>query len=131
MIASRHATSQVWLITGSQSMYGQDILDQVADQSRQIAERLDASSEIPVEVRWLPVVTDPDQIARVFSAANTSDDCVGVITPLSKMRSIIRTSSADFRLSGMRAGATCSMMMLDSMIGTPSSTSRGNLPTGQ
>src|SRR6185437_9938997 len=74
-----HATSQVWLITGSQSMYGQDILDQVADQSRQIAERLDAIIEIPVEVRWLPVVTDPDQIARVFSAANTSDDCVGVI----------------------------------------------------
>ena len=35
MIASRLVTSQVWLITGSQSMYGQDILDQVADQSRQ------------------------------------------------------------------------------------------------
>ena len=46
-------------------MYGQDILDQVADQSRQIAERLDASSEIPVEVRWLPVVTSSDEIARV------------------------------------------------------------------
>lgn len=80
MIASRLATSQVWLITGSQSMYGQDILDQVAGQSRQIAERLDGSSEIPVEVRWLPVVTDSDQIARVFSAANASDDCIGVIT---------------------------------------------------
>ena len=79
MIASRLVTSQVWLITGSQSMYGQDILDQVADQSRQIAERLGASSEIPVEVRWLPVVTSSDEIARVLGEANASPDCIGVI----------------------------------------------------
>lgn len=79
MIASRLITSQVWLITGSQSLYGQDILDQVAHQSRHIAERLDGSSEIPVEVRWLPVVTDADQIARVLSEANASDECIGVI----------------------------------------------------
>ena len=79
MIASRLVTSQVWLITGSQSLYGQDILDQVVDHSRQIAERLDRSSEIPVEVRCLPVVTDADAVARVLSEANTSDECVGVI----------------------------------------------------
>ena len=79
MIASRLATSQVWLITGSQSMYGPDVLNQVADQSRQIAERLDGSAEIPVEVRWVPVVTDSEQIARVLSDANTAPECVGVI----------------------------------------------------
>src|SRR4051794_39349804 len=79
MIASRLITSEVWLVTGSQSLYGQDILDQVAEQSRQIAQQLDGSSEIPVEVRWLPVVTDAAQIADVLSAANTSDECIGVI----------------------------------------------------
>ncbi|CAN7307280.1 L-arabinose isomerase [Mycolicibacterium frederiksbergense] len=79
MIASRLATSQVWLITGSQSLYGPDVLNQVADQSRQIAERLDGSSEIPVEVRWLPVVTDAEQIARVLGDANAAPECVGVI----------------------------------------------------
>ncbi|CAM3303001.1 L-arabinose isomerase [Mycobacterium frederiksbergense] len=79
MIASRLATSQVWLITGSQSLYGPDVLDQVADQSRQIAERLDGSAEIPVEVRWVPVVTDSEQIARVLSDANAAPECVGVI----------------------------------------------------
>jgi L-arabinose isomerase len=30
-------------------------------------------------VRWLPVVTDSDQIARVLSEANTSEECIGVI----------------------------------------------------
>ncbi|WP_396904045.1 L-arabinose isomerase [Mycolicibacterium phlei] len=79
MIGSRLPTSQVWLVTGSQHLYGPDILAQVGDQSRQIAERLDASSEIPVEVRWLPVVTDADQIARVLAEANAADECIGVI----------------------------------------------------
>ncbi|MGE0219273.1 L-arabinose isomerase [Mycolicibacterium sp.] len=79
MIASRLVTSQVWLITGSQSLYGQDILDQVTAHSRQIAERLDRSGEIPVEVRCLPVVTDADAVARVLGDANTSEECVGVI----------------------------------------------------
>ncbi|MGB3482023.1 MAG: L-arabinose isomerase [Mycobacterium sp.] len=79
MIASRLITSQVWLVTGSQSLYGPGILDQVADQSRQIAGRLDGSAEIPVEVRWIPVVTDAAQIARVLSEANASDECIGVI----------------------------------------------------
>jgi L-arabinose isomerase len=79
MIGSRLVTSEVWFVTGSQSLYGQDILDQVADQSRHIAERLDGSAEIAVKVRWVPVVTDADQIARVLSEANTSDECIGVI----------------------------------------------------
>ncbi len=79
MIASRLVTSQIWLVTGSQSMYGPDTLQQVADQSRQITEMLDAGTEVPVEVRWLPVVTDAEQIARVLGAANASEDCIGVI----------------------------------------------------
>jgi L-arabinose isomerase len=79
MIDSRLVTSQVWLITGSQSMYGPDILDQVADQSRQIAGLLDGSAEVPVEIRWLPVVTDSETIARILSDANTSEECIGVI----------------------------------------------------
>ena len=79
MIASRLVNSQVWLVTGSQSMYGQAILDQVADQSRQIAEQLGAGAEVPVEVRWIPVVTDPDHIARVLAEANATPECIGVI----------------------------------------------------
>src|SRR6185436_13250079 len=40
---------------------------------------LDGASEIPVQVRWLPVVTDSDSIARVLAEANSSAECVGVI----------------------------------------------------
>lgn len=79
MIASRLVTSQVWMVTGSQSLYGQDILDQVTEQSRRIAEQLDAGGEIPVAVRWLPVVTSTEEIARTLADADASDECIGVI----------------------------------------------------
>lgn len=79
MIASRIVTSQVWLVTGSQTLYGPDILEQVAHQSGQIADQLDASGDIPVEVRWMPVVKDTEEIARVLGEADTNPDCIGVI----------------------------------------------------
>lgn len=71
--------AQVWFLTGSQGLYGQDILDQVAGQSRRIAEQLDGAAELPVPVVWKPVLTDADAIRRVMLEANGDDDCAGVI----------------------------------------------------
>ncbi|MEO5876102.1 MAG: L-arabinose isomerase, partial [Streptosporangiaceae bacterium] len=71
------AHREVWFLTGSQSMYGEDTLRQVAEQSRQIADRL--AEHLPVRVRWLPVLTDAAAIRRVFLEANAADDCSGVI----------------------------------------------------
>ena len=53
---------EIWFLTGSQGLYGQDTLDQVAEQSRRIAETLDAASDIPVRIVWKPVLTDRDAI---------------------------------------------------------------------
>lgn len=79
MIDSRALDSEVWFVTGSQSMYGQDTLDQVAVQSREIADRLDACEEIGVRVVWVPTVVSADTIAEVMRQANNSAQCVGVI----------------------------------------------------
>ena len=54
-------------------------LDQVAQQSRSIAEQLDAAPELPVPVVWRPVLTEPDAISRVMLDGNADDDCVGVV----------------------------------------------------
>ncbi len=70
---------EIWFVTGSQSLYGQDILDQVAEQSQVIADRLDASPDLPVPVVWKPVVTTSDAIYRLLSEAGTSERCVGII----------------------------------------------------
>jgi L-arabinose isomerase len=70
---------EVWFLTGSQALYGEQTLQQVAEQSRQIADALDASADVPVRVVWKPVVTTPDAIRRVCLDATADDACIGVI----------------------------------------------------
>ena len=63
--------ADVWFLTGSQALYGPQTLVQVADQSRQVAEALDASG-IGARVIWKPVLTTADEILTVLRAANSS-----------------------------------------------------------
>ena len=70
---------KIWFLTGSQSLYGPETLAKVAEQSREVVARLNASSDIPVEVVWTPVVTDADAIRRLILQANAADDCVGIM----------------------------------------------------
>ena len=69
----------VWFLTGSQGLYGEDVLGQVADQSRTISDALDRSGDIPLRVVAKPVLTDAAAIRRVMRDADGDDDCVGVI----------------------------------------------------
>jgi L-arabinose isomerase len=78
-MTSPHADREIWFLTGSQGLYGDDVLNQVAEQSRQVSDALGASPEIPVRVVAMPVLTDAGAIRRVMLDANSSDACVGVI----------------------------------------------------
>src|SRR5512140_304691 len=71
---------EVWFATGSQSLYGEDTLRQVAEQSRQVAEALDASPAVPVRVVWKPVLTTAEAIRRLCIDASADDACLGVVT---------------------------------------------------
>jgi L-arabinose isomerase len=70
---------EVWFVTGSQGLYGPETLEQVAEQSQQIARALDASPDVPVRVVWKPVLTDAESIRRLCLAANADDACVGLV----------------------------------------------------
>jgi L-arabinose isomerase len=70
----------VWFLTGSQGLYGEETLRQVAEQSRGVAALLAESSDIPVTVEWKPVLTDSEAIRRAVLDANADDRVVGVIT---------------------------------------------------
>ncbi len=69
----------VWFVTGSQSLYGEETLRQVAEQSRRVAAVLAESPDVPVRVEWRPVVTDSDSIRRAALDANSDDTVIGVI----------------------------------------------------
>ncbi|SFD72120.1 L-arabinose isomerase [Streptomyces aidingensis] len=70
---------EIWFLTGSQDLYGEQTLHQVAEQSRYVAESLDESPGTAARVIWKPVLTDAESIRRVCLEANASDDCVGVV----------------------------------------------------
>ncbi|AEF40680.1 L-arabinose isomerase [Hoyosella subflava] len=70
----------IWFLTGSQDLYGEATLRQVAEQSRTIAATLDDASGIPVRVVWKPVLKDREAIRRAALEANADDECLGVIT---------------------------------------------------
>ncbi|MFI9330939.1 L-arabinose isomerase [Kitasatospora sp. NPDC052868] len=70
---------EVWFLTGSQGLYGEDTLRQVAEQSQRIAETLNRDSAVPVEIVWKPVLTDAGAIRRICLEANSADDCIGLI----------------------------------------------------
>ena len=69
---------EVWFLTGSQHLYGEDVLKQVAAQSQDIADALNASADVPVKIVWKPVLTDSDAIRRTALEANSDDAVIGV-----------------------------------------------------
>ena len=71
---------EVWFVTGSQSLYGEETLRQVADDARRIAQALAASEGPAVNVVYKPVVKTPEEIAAVCMAANNDPACIGLIT---------------------------------------------------
>jgi L-arabinose isomerase len=74
------AGSEVWFLTGSQGLYGEETLQQVAAQSQRVAAALDESVEVPVRVVWKPVLKDAGAIRRTMGEANEDPACLGVIT---------------------------------------------------
>jgi len=73
------ATREVWFLTGSQSLYGEETLGQVAEQSGAVTAMIDASDDVPVRVVWKPVLIDSDSIRRTILEANAHDNVVGLI----------------------------------------------------
>ncbi|MEO5564966.1 MAG: L-arabinose isomerase, partial [Chitinophagaceae bacterium] len=72
-------TFEVWFITGSQHLYGEETLKQVASHSQTIAKALDSSPQIPVKVVFKPTVKSPEEIYAICQEANTKSNCIGII----------------------------------------------------
>jgi len=71
---------EVWFVTGSQHLYGEDTLKQVDADSKEIAGYLDRSGQIPCTVVFKPVVKSAPEISALCDEANRAAACVGLIT---------------------------------------------------
>ena len=73
-------TLEVWFVTGSQHLYGEETLKQVAEHSQQIAAFLHGAAQVPVSVIWKPTVKSAEEIYSVCQDANTTKNCIGIIS---------------------------------------------------
>ncbi|MDD2571537.1 MAG: L-arabinose isomerase [Bacteroidales bacterium] len=71
---------EAWLVTGSQHLYGPEVLDQVAAHSKEMVQTLNASESTPVRIVFKPVVKTAEEILQVCMEANAASNCIGVIT---------------------------------------------------
>lgn len=70
---------EVWFITGSQHLYGEETLKEVAGHSQIIAKSLGENDKIPVKVVFKPILTTPDAIYNLCVDANSAENCIGLI----------------------------------------------------
>ena len=71
---------EVWFIVGSQDLYGPEVLKTVDTHSREMAAFFNKSSKIPVSIVFKSVMRSPDEVTNICIEANTSKQCIGVIT---------------------------------------------------
>lgn len=71
---------EVWFITGSQHLYGEETLKQVAAHSQEIAGGLNDTPTIPVKIVYKPTVKTTEEIRSICREANAAANCIGLIT---------------------------------------------------
>jgi L-arabinose isomerase len=70
---------EVWFVTGSQHLYGEETLKKVAEHSQIIANALNREPSIPVKILFKPTVTTTEEIYRICLESNTATQCIGII----------------------------------------------------
>ena len=68
---------EFWFVTGSQHLYGEGALKQVAANSKKIVGEL--GSNLPVKLIFKPVMTGPEEIRQLCLEANSTGKCAGLI----------------------------------------------------
>ncbi len=74
-----YESMEAWFITGSQALYGEEVLLQVATDSGRIVDGLNKAGELPINIVFKPVLTTADAVSRLIQEANAAPNCVGLI----------------------------------------------------
>src|SRR4051812_10883969 len=70
---------EVWFVTGSQHLYGDETLREVDDHSMQITKAFNQAAQIPVTIVFKPVVKSTEEIYAICQEANVAKNCIGII----------------------------------------------------
>ena len=71
---------EFWFVTGSQHLYGEEVIKQVEEHSKIMVEGIANDSAIPATVVFKTVATTTEEITRICQEANYDENCAGIIT---------------------------------------------------
>lgn len=71
---------EFWFVVGSQDLYGEETLKQVAEHAKIMAEGFAKDASLPGKFVLKPTVLTPAGIRKVFEEANSTPACAGIIT---------------------------------------------------
>jgi L-arabinose isomerase len=72
-------TYEIWFLTGTQNLYGEETLREVSVQSRQVSDLLSKNLQSPVKIVWKPILKSAEEIRNLMQEASRTDNCIGVI----------------------------------------------------
>ena len=93
----KNAENEIWFLTGTQNLYGDETLQQVAEQSLEVSQLLAENINSPVKIIWKPILKTPEEILETLQGASASKTCIGVIVWMHTF------SPAKMWISGLRA----------------------------
>ncbi|HKH62182.1 MAG TPA: L-arabinose isomerase [Flavitalea sp.] len=70
---------EVWFVTGSQHLYGEETLKKVSDHSQEIAQSFHQSKQFLANVIFKPVLKTPEEIYAICQEANSAKNCIGLV----------------------------------------------------
>src|SRR6202035_3051839 len=73
------ATREIWLVCGSQHLYGPGPLQEVAAHAQEIASALGDAPKLPLKTEFKALLTTTDEIAKLCLDANSDPNCAGII----------------------------------------------------
>ena len=73
-------TRNFWVLVGSQTLYGDDVLKTVDSRAKQMVEYLNASGKLPYTLIYKGTAKSNDEISDIVREANYDRECTGVIT---------------------------------------------------
>ena len=71
---------EFWFVAGSQFLYGEEQLKNVARDAQAVADKLNESGKLPYKVVCKGVMTTADGITQFMKDVNYHDEVAGVIT---------------------------------------------------
>ncbi|MGO8750837.1 MAG: L-arabinose isomerase [Thermoguttaceae bacterium] len=78
-MVKQFAEMEVWFVTGSQDLYGPEVLREVERNATHMVQGLNESGLLPVRLMPKAVVTTPEAISAVCREANASAGCIGLV----------------------------------------------------